>query len=518
MPLPVEVDHITDPQRKLSGFCLSPVRWEGMTLQSGPPSSLVPSVAAPVPVPIVHGPTGRGWSSWRERVQPRRGVLHVFRRAPVLMVIADVATLPFYIVAAPDMWKLLAGTWALTVAAFFLEGLHRSRLHVAILEDVPVLVRSCLLATLFVSFAVDQVRPHGSLQRFLLVCLAGAAVHVLTRALAYATIRWLRRTGRVQHRTLVLGSGTVAHKLVHLLDQDGRWGLHVLGYLDDGPEAHPDDTPGWNYLGRVEDAARVAARLDATVLLVGFGRYRDVSLTRLLRRADSRDLTILVVPRLFEIGKRRWTRDHIGAIPVIRPRLLRMSGRAWLAKRAFDVVLSGLALVALAPLMLIVAAAVRVEGGPGVIFRQTRVGRDGRLFEVMKFRSMKPADHREAAVNWSVAGDPRIGRVGAFIRRTSLDELPQLLNILKGDMTIVGPRPERPFFVQQFSATYPHYPYRHRVPVGLTGLAQVSGLRGDTAIDDRARFDNWYIENWSLWLDVKVMMRTLGEVVGARGR
>ena len=130
---------------------------------------------------------------------------------------------------------------------------------------------------------------------------------------------------------------------------------------------------------------------------------------------------------------------------------------------------------------------------------------------------MQPVDEVESAVRWSVRGDRRIGPVGRFLRRTSLDELPQLWNILRGDMTVVGPRPERPYFVDRFSADYPDYAMRHRVPVGLTGLAQVSGLRGDTPISDRARFDNYYIENWSLWLDMKVIVRTVAEVLGARG-
>jgi lipopolysaccharide/colanic/teichoic acid biosynthesis glycosyltransferase len=131
---------------------------------------------------------------------------------------------------------------------------------------------------------------------------------------------------------------------------------------------------------------------------------------------------------------------------------------------------------------------------------------------------MRPSTETESQTRWSVADDPRVGPVGRFMRRTSLDELPQLWNILRGDMTIVGPRPERPFFVDRFSADYPDYAMRHRVPVGLTGLAQVSGLRGDTPISDRARFDNYYIENWSLWLDVKVILRTVAEVVRGGGR
>jgi exopolysaccharide biosynthesis polyprenyl glycosylphosphotransferase len=202
----------------------------------------------------------------------------------------------------------------------------------------------------------------------------------------------------------------------------------------------------------------------------------------------------------------------------MRIRTPALDGPAWALKRAFDVVVSALLLTLLSPVLLACAVAVRREGGPGVLFRQERIGRDGRRFECLKFRSMRPASESESATQWTVARDPRIGPVGRVLRATSLDELPQLWNILRGEMTIVGPRPERPHFVERFSAEHPRYGHRHRVPAGLTGLAQVSGLRGDTPISDRARFDNYYIENWSLWLDAKVLLRTVAEVVLARGR
>jgi lipopolysaccharide/colanic/teichoic acid biosynthesis glycosyltransferase len=164
------------------------------------------------------------------------------------------------------------------------------------------------------------------------------------------------------------------------------------------------------------------------------------------------------------------------------------------------------------------AIATFFDGGRGIFFRQERIGQGGKSFQVIKFRTMRPVDEHESQTNWSIAGDRRIGPIGRFMRRTSLDELPQLWNILRGDMTVVGPRPERPYFVEKFSAEHPDYAMRHRVPVGLTGLAQVSGLRGDTPISDRARFDNYYIENWSLWLDIKVLLRTIAEVFRGGGR
>jgi lipopolysaccharide/colanic/teichoic acid biosynthesis glycosyltransferase len=203
----------------------------------------------------------------------------------------------------------------------------------------------------------------------------------------------------------------------------------------------------------------------------------------------------------------------VWGLPLVRLRAPAFRTPAWRLKRVFDVVVAGFALVLFAPLMAVIAAAVRIETGPGVILRQERVGLDGRPFRLLKFRALQPADDAEAATQWSITHDTRLGRVGRLLRQSSLDELPQLWNILRGDMSIVGPRPERPHFVDQFARLYPRYTARHRVPAGLTGWSQVHGLRGDTSIEDRARFDNYYIENWTLWLDVRICLLTLGAVL-----
>lgn len=189
---------------------------------------------------------------------------------------------------------------------------------------------------------------------------------------------------------------------------------------------------------------------------------------------------------------------------------------ARLIKRLFDIVLAVIASIVVMPVLICAALAVRISVGPGVVFRQTRVGRGGKQFQLLKFRTMRSTADIEPEPTWCEAKAGRVGRVGRFLRRTSIDELPQLWNILRGDMTFVGPRPEQPFFVEQFSLQFDRYAHRHRVQPGLTGLAQVSGLRGDSSIADRARYDNFYIENWSLWLDIKIVLRTFREVFSYR--
>ncbi|MYZ40648.1 sugar transferase [Streptomyces sp. SID4917] len=191
--------------------------------------------------------------------------------------------------------------------------------------------------------------------------------------------------------------------------------------------------------------------------------------------------------------------------------------RGTVAKRLLDVAIAVPVLLAISPVLLICALVVRFGDGPGVLFRQERIGQNGRPFTLLKFRTLRPADDHEAATRWNIANDLRMSPVGGFLRRTSLDELPQLWNVLRGDMSLVGPRPERPFFVANFSKTHPGYAARHRMPVGITGLAQVHGLRGDTSIEDRSRFDNHYIDHWSLWQDVCILLRTAASLVRPAG-
>ncbi|MFB7495140.1 sugar transferase [Streptomyces sp. NPDC056161] len=210
------------------------------------------------------------------------------------------------------------------------------------------------------------------------------------------------------------------------------------------------------------------------------------------------------------------TRDQLAGFSCRRLEVdARRRGSA--VKRVLDVLVSGILLVLAGPVLLGCAATLRIVGGPGVVFRQERIGQDGRPFTLLKFRTHRPADEHEAATRWSVASEPEMSRFCRFLRCTSMDELLQLWNVLRGDMSLVGPRPERPYFVAQFSQTYPGYAARHRMRTGITGLAQINGLRGDTSIEDRARFDNAYIDNWSLWQDVCILLRTAAALVRSTG-
>jgi exopolysaccharide biosynthesis polyprenyl glycosylphosphotransferase len=201
----------------------------------------------------------------------------------------------------------------------------------------------------------------------------------------------------------------------------------------------------------------------------------------------------------------------VWGIPLIRVKRAALRTRAWRVKRAFDLVVATAALVVAAPMFGLIALAVRLSSPGPVLFRQKRVGQGGQLVEVLKFRTLQVNDDSDKT--WSVVTDVRVTPIGRVLRATSLDELPQLINVIRGDMSLVGPRPERPHFVSEFNERVARYDDRHRVPVGITGWAQVHGLRGDTSIEERARFDNRYIEHWSLWRDVVILGRTVAAVV-----
>jgi exopolysaccharide biosynthesis polyprenyl glycosylphosphotransferase len=409
---------------------------------------------------------------------------------------------------------------ALCLLLLYSGGRYRARLHMSVLDELPSLLGRVFIAASVVSTVTALRHPTEAVADFIRLAAVSMLLVVIGRCITNLVILTARKRRLVQHPTVLVGCGPLGQELARLLLRYPQYGLRVAGFVDDRMDVDADDPDLAELvrLGRTDQLDEVIARTNADVILVADPARPDGTLLDLVRSPVASSCDLLVVPRLHDFHTQTGLVDHIGAIPIMRIRTPALRGPAWALKRLFDIVVCSLGLVVLSPVMAVIAIAVRYEGGPGIFYRQARMTRDGRIFEVIKFRSMRPASDEESRSNWSIANDVRVGRFGKFLRRSSLDELPQLWNILRGEMTLVGPRPERPYFVEQFSAEHPRYAKRHRVVCGLTGLAQVSGLRGDTPISDRARYDNFYIENWSLWLDAKVLMRTVSEILGARGR
>jgi exopolysaccharide biosynthesis polyprenyl glycosylphosphotransferase len=426
----------------------------------------------------------------------------------------------FVLIMLPLLWRphqVHAVVAMAVLGTLFLTGggRYRARLHLSVLDELPTILTRMLTATAAVAAVILYLHQREAVITFLETACQAIALLVVGRVITTRLIGFARRRGIAQYHTILIGGGPMAAELAKILEQHPVYGLKVDGFVDDGEHFPAEDH--LPRLGRLSDLDIAVETTNASTLLVADGNFDERELMDAVRTEECQAADLLVVPRMHHFHTQTGMADHIGSIPIMRIRNPNLQGPARLIKRAFDIAFAITALLVLSPMLITAALAVRLEGGPGVIFHQVRVGRDGKQFELLKFRSMRPADERESQTKWCVATDDRIGPVGRFLRCTSIDELPQLWNIVRGDMTLVGPRPERPHFVELFSAQYDRYAQRHRVQAGLTGFAQVSGLRGDTSIAERARHDNFYIENWSLWLDIKIILRTFREVLLRRG-
>jgi exopolysaccharide biosynthesis polyprenyl glycosylphosphotransferase len=422
-----------------------------------------------------------------------------------LVVAADALVALATVVLTREPMVLLA--MAVAVVYWYAQGLYSRRFSLSVLDDLGALTLGGVWGVMAAVLVGNE--PRAALVPVLLF-VAGTTV---ARAVAYQTILRLRAHGRLVHRAVIIGAGLNGVALTRRIAEHPQTGLQPVGFLDDVP---PEGSLPLPLLGRANQLASVVTQYDVTDVIVAYGRMPTAELVSVLRTCHRLDVSIYVIPRLFEMHRLSQGSDHVWGIPLVPVR--QPITRAWprRVKRLIDIVVSALALFVLSPVIAAVALAVRWDLGPGIIFEQKRVGLDGEAFTVRKFRSMK---HLPPGTDspWSVTDGDRFGHVGKFIRRFSLDETPQLLNVLNGDMSLVGPRPERPQYVDQFSMEFPRYGDRHRVQVGLTGLAAVEGLRGDTSIEDRAYFDNLYIENWSLWLDMKILARTVFAVLKGTG-
>ncbi|XVQ10233.1 exopolysaccharide biosynthesis polyprenyl glycosylphosphotransferase [Spirillospora sp. CA-255316] len=439
---------------------------------------------------------------------------------PLVLGAADAFAMAAAVAVAASTATGTVPAAAAIVALNAASGLHRSRRRPSLLDDAPALA---LRAALVAAPAALLLPGPGGIRTwfwitFLYCAFAGAAR--LAAGTGLRTYRKLRPRGRP---TIIVGTGPGAWHVTGLLRRRRDFGLDPVGQIVTGdPGDQP--VPALPVLGRPLDLRRALAactetRSRAAVVIVS-DELRRSRLDALVRVCAALPCETLLVPSTTDLllaraGARtaRAPVEHLEGVPCVRlgPRPGERAARA--AKRAFDVIAAILLLLALWPVLLACALAVRIEGGPGVLFRQRRVGLDGRHFTLLKFRSLRPADDLEADTRWSVDGDARMGPVGRFLRETSLDELPQLWNVVRGDMSLVGPRPERPHFVRLFSETCPEYPLRHRMPVGITGWAQVNGLRGDTSIELRVRLDNRYIDTWTFGADLRILLMTVRAVL-----
>ena len=318
--------------------------------------------------------------------------------------------------------------------------------------------------------------------------------------------RW--RSGLGLRRILIAGSGELGRLVADKIIEHRELGYQIVGFVDDRPGDHLGYR-GLPLLGAIDETTDIAAREQVDHLYVALPPEQHLKMIDLLESATRECLDVKVVPDLLQVIALRARLWDLDGIPVIDVNDIPLQGLNAVVKRLLDIAISGGALLMLAIPLGVIALLVRITSKGPALFRQERMSLDGRSFTIVKFRSMMDDAERESGPVWTRENDARVTALGRFLRKSNIDELPQLWNVLRGDMSIVGPRPERPHFVEQFKHRIPQYMLRHKVKAGLTGWAQVNGWRGDTALDKRIEYDLYYIENWSVRLDMKIIWLTI---------
>ena len=479
--------------------------------RSKPPLALVdePQLSTPVAPQAAR----RGIGAWLI-------VLGVAVDAAVIALIASALlprlTDPITHVALAGRWKLLLLYTALNVA-MLLNTYRRGRLVPRPSEQALKIATRVALApmiTVALTWWLDGMPRHAW------IALVGFTVPavLLTRLVMFKLVHVVRCKGFDLEDTLIVGAGPVGCDVASALARNPEFGLLPIGFID-----RFDERLALPLVGRPEDLEEILIETGSRHVVLAFGSAPEGELVEYVRRCSYMPVQFYTVPRFFELGvptgHSGYEVDGFALQPLGRPGHHHMM---WPLKRAFDIAVSGVLLAMTAPLFAICALAVRLTSSGPIYFRQQRVSVDNIPFDILKFRTMKyvaderkqaELDQRAQAVNLD---DDRITSIGKFLRTSHLDELPQLVNVLRGDMSIVGPRPERPYFVDKHTSEIDGYAYRHRVPAGITGWAQVNGFWGDSSLEARVRLDNRYIENWTPVRDLVIGLRTIPTLLGRR--
>lgn len=410
-------------------------------------------------------------------------------------------------------WAFLAAA-AIAVAVFRAMGMYSPRRREGRLDEAYSVLIACGGSALC-SMAASFLYRGASFSRPVLLMGWGIAVVVVAAGRAGIRVgeRALRRRGWGEHRVAIVGTGETARAVLRRLQDHPGLGLRAVGFVRRDGQASPEHICGLPVLGTVSDIPRLRFDHDISHIFIAISQPEPGEVPQLIELCQQEDLEFVFVSDLFEAVTAPITVDHIDGLPVFTVNRRPIDGLARAVKRLIDITVSLVALILFLPLFAFIAVAIKLTSPGPVFYTQKRVSRDGRVFHLRKFRTMTVDAEKESGPVWAKPSDPRVTKIGRFLRRTSLDELPQLWCVLWGRMSLVGPRPERPVFVEEFSRTIPRYRERHRVKCGITGWAQVNGLRGDTSVEERTRYDLYYVENWSLLFDLRIMIKTIAELL-----
>lgn len=380
-------------------------------------------------------------------------------------------------------------------------------------REIGRIIRGSIMAMGLVMAGIFFYREFSySRLVFLLTVTLMIPFLVIARAVYQRMRRSLFKRGIGVQRIAVWGTGPEAARLWENLDNQLTRGYELVGALGPSPVPHGPS------LGEVHMLRNMWQEHELDAVMLAPSNEDEPHMGDVVKAAEGTPLELLYVPSAVDVTRSRVVVTEIGGKPVLKLKTLTMAGWGYVLKRTMDFAFSALFLIAFSWVYALIAIAVLLDSGRPLFYKQRRIGMDGHEFDMIKFRSMRTDAETKTGAVWAVRGDPRVTRVGKFLRRWSLDEIPQFWSVLRGDMSLVGPRPERPEFVYKFAEYIPNYLDRHRVKSGLTGWAVVNGLRGsDTTIEERTEYDLYYVENWSLWLDIRILLRTAAAVISGKG-
>jgi Undecaprenyl-phosphate glucose phosphotransferase len=388
-------------------------------------------------------------------------------------------------------------------------GLYRPRrMSNHIIEFFDIVKASTLAVIILVATAFFVKRNEISRLIFFYFWLTSIVALSIERGTFRELLRFLRRKGYNVRHVLIVGAGDLGAKVAKKVKDNSWIGLEVVGYLDDYKTAG-ETVDGKKVLGRISDIKNVINEHGVDQVFVALPVRAHKRLMYIVETLKEELVTIRVVPDIYQALTLNAGVEDLDGVPLINLTDTPMYGWNVVVKRFADIVLSLSAIIITSPVMLAIAVAVKLTSPGPLFYRQERMGLDGKTFDMLKFRSMKVDAEAQTGAVWAKENDPRRTKLGTFLRKTSLDELPQFFNVLRGDMSIVGPRPERPVFIEEFRKKIPGYMLRHKMKAGITGWAQVNGWRGNTSLEKRIECDLYYIEHWSLWFDIKIMWLTV---------
>lgn len=409
---------------------------------------------------------------------------------------------------------------AMTMIVFYFARMYHQRRAASRFDEAYAIAQNVSIGTLlavafeslaFKNSALELDYPRGVV---VYAWLLGIVLVVVGRMLyRYLTVR-LRDFGIGRDNVLLVGSGEVARTIAEKIRWSPTLGLNIVGAVNGEDVGAVGEVP---IIGTTAELPEIIDQYEVDEVIIALPEASRHELVQLVSKCQRGKVDIKVYPDIFAYMAGGLTVDDLNGMPLLSVRDVALRGWKLSLKRAMDTVGAFAGLVALSPFMTLTAILIKLESPGPVFFCQERMGLDGHPFPMIKFRSMR-ADAEKHGPGWTTEDDPRVTRMGRFMRRTNWDEITQLINVFWGHMSLVGPRPEQPYYVQKFREYIPRYMERHREKAGMTGWAQVNGLRGDTSILERTKYDLWYVENWSLWLDIKIVLRTMIQMFFGRNR